>query len=389
MTFGCFGIRALHIKAVQTIPLPPSSSESQPRFIVICDSIHKLDESTSNGIHIAFLSKSALVFWGCLFAIFIPFFSVVSRSFRTYEGMHWDWMFLVCFALLLWLTAAGAARLFNIWIELEKTTRAILSVPMVDAFRRLPEKWASIATQILLLGRRNPSDLDFLRNLIKQMNQRRYDRCECFTFNPHPELQVIDNTETSEFAMGYYGSNLETILPGQIPKLVDELSPTWVGRNALSAYGGTPAEEKAVQEAKVPKPGSWNDLAEQYLAFAVVLYLAPFFARLRHRAYMLSATTAAILLSATNYMFLPEQLVLYTSAGITFAVLALMSWILIRINSNELVSRINRTTPGRFRPDFAFLVNSLTVIAPLGLVTAAQLTGRMRTILEPFLLVLK
>jgi hypothetical protein len=59
------------------------------------------------------------------------------------------------------------------------------------------------------------------------------------------------------------------------------------------------------------------------------------------------------------------------------------------MNRDELVSRISRTTPGKFSLDSGFLASFFTYIVPAVGVLAAQLSGSFRWLLEPLLRVMK
>ena len=73
-----------------------------------------------------------------------------------------------------------------------------------------------------------------------------------------------------------------------------------------------------------------------------------------------------------------------SGAGLVAAIVAVVAWGLVQINKNELVSRITRTTPGRFSLNSAPLVmNAVQLAGPLVLLLLLQLSGRMRSVVEP------
>ncbi|MCE9532868.1 MAG: hypothetical protein K8T89_17360, partial [Planctomycetes bacterium] len=64
-------------------------------------------------------------------------------------------------------------------------------------------------------------------------------------------------------------------------------------------------------------------------------------------------------------------------------------WVLIEMNRNEVVSRIMKTTPGKFSLDSGFVGSFLTYVVPVIGILAAQLSGSFRWLLEPLLRVMK
>ena len=92
-----------------------------------------------------------------------------------------------------------------------------------------------------------------------------------------------------------------------------------------------------------------------------------------------------LLTAVTAYQFQPERLMMYAGVGLAGTVAGLILWVLFRINRNELVSRVCRSTPGRFSLDSAFVQNVLWFVLPLVLVVGIQLAGRMRSVFEPVL----
>ena len=65
--------------------------------------------------------------------------------------------------------------------------------------------------------------------------------------------------------------------------------------------------------------------------------------------------------------------------------LAVLFWVLYRINKNGIVSRVLKMTPDKFTPDASFLYNFVLYIVPLVLLVIVQVGGRWRTVVEPVL----
>ncbi|OWK40480.1 hypothetical protein FRUB_05399 [Fimbriiglobus ruber] len=167
--------------------------------------------------------------------------------------------------------------------------------------------------------------------------------------------------------------------------LVERLVLTWSERNAVDAFGA----EATGDDGKERAATAWQDIAEQFVAVQAVIFLAPLFTQMRYLALMAAAAVGALLVAATEYPFQPEKLIMYATVGLVAAVLAVIVWVLYRINKSEIVSRVTRTTPGQFSLTSGFVVNFVQLALPLVFVAAAQMSGWLRTIVEPFLAVLK
>jgi hypothetical protein len=95
------------------------------------------------------------------------------------------------------------------------------------------------------------------------------------------------------------------------------------------------------------------------------------------------------LLAATSYPFHPEKLLLIGLIALSGAGMAGVLYVLIEMNRDEVVSRVTKTTPGKFSFDSGFLGSFFTYIVPAAGVLVAQLSGSFRWVLEPLLRVMK
>ncbi len=98
--------------------------------------------------------------------------------------------------------------------------------------------------------------------------------------------------------------------------------------------------------------------------------------------------SALLLLAATCYPFHPEHVLLTCLLGLTGGSIVAVVYLLIDMNRDELVSRISRTSQGKFF-DSGFIGSFLTYIVPIVGVLVAQLSGSFRWLLEPIMRVMK
>jgi len=129
--------------------------------------------------------------------------------------------------------------------------------------------------------------------------------------------------------------------------------------------------------------------AEDFVAIQVIIFLSQYFILMRTLALSIVWVAALLLLAATAYPFQPEELILYLIFGLLGAVMLGILWVLVQVNKNEIISRITQSTPNRFDFNWNFVQAAVTFIGPIALIVAAQLSGRLRTIVEPLMDLIK
>jgi len=82
-------------------------------------------------------------------------------------------------------------------------------------------------------------------------------------------------------------------------------------------------------------------------------------------------------------------LILYLLLGLLGAVVVAILWVFIRVNRSEIVSRITQSTPNKFEFNLRFVQAVVQFVGPIAIVTVAQLSGRLRAIVEPLLEVIR
>jgi hypothetical protein len=153
------------------------------------------------------------------------------------------------------------------------------------------------------------------------------------------------------------------------------------------AFGGGAGKDAPAVPA--PAEPAWVALAESVAATQVVIYVSQFFVQLRNLVWAAIVTSSLLLLAATSYPFHPEKLLLVGLIVLSGAGMASVLYVLIDMNRDEVVSRVTRTTPGKFSLDGGFVGSFFTYIVPVAGVLAAQLSGSFRWVLEPLLRVMK
>jgi hypothetical protein len=319
------------------------------------------------------------------------FLFVAFRTTATFEGQAWDYFFLGSFALLTVLIVFTTVRIYELWRSLKGLLRTLATVPILDAYARLPDKAAYIARRVMLHNRKRLSDSIFFHRLLVQIRDevekprwphRLPDNWQMLLEVPNNPFPVDEHRHLTSHDLRPFFHAAHTLAKAVLPR--------WETRGLSEAYGSTyepdigPKAETKKKKEPTPEE-TLTDLSEQYLALCVPFFLAPYFIRLRILCMKLTIVTGALLFAATDFSFQPERIVMFFAAGLTAAVIGFLVWLLVGVNRNEMISRISRTTYDRFTPDASFLSGLLTVVLPLLLLSFTQLNGRFRVIFEPIL----
>jgi hypothetical protein len=149
-------------------------------------------------------------------------------------------------------------------------------------------------------------------------------------------------------------------------------------RQPGAAAVASPITEKPIRE--------WVEAAEDFIALEIVRYLSQFIIQLRTLLCSLSIGSWLLLLAAVVYPFFPQSQLLMVLSLLTWTVLVAIVCFLVQINSDELVSRISKTTPNRFTPDLAFIQGAGAFVLPIvaGLMVQFPfVASSVRSLLEP------
>ncbi len=316
------------------------------------------------------------------------------QSLPTVEGWAWDIAFFVGFAFLFVLSATTLIRMFFLWGSIKKLLLGISALPMMRAFSKLPLKIAEVFGKSLFTQRPHLSHLNVPAHQLRLLAEAAQK-----DLNSPEALRTLDKT----------ADEIEAILQPHLSKTSRKKSSLRAAREAREklntaaglcltiltrrgkqlpvdeAFGSGSAE---ATETKTTEP-EWVTLAESVAATQVVIYLSQFFVQLRNLVWASVVTSSLLLMAATSYPFHPEKLLLVGLLVLSGLGIAGVTYVLIEMNRDELVSRISRTTPGRFSFDTGFIGSFATYIIPTVGVLSAQLSGSFRWALEPLLRVLK
>jgi len=387
--WGFFHLKRTFIAERYHVPIPYPANETFRRLHVADAAVR--DEVSREAMAVQHAGPMA----GALVALVGFGIAVWIQSLPTVEGWAWDLLFFVGFAGLFLLSVTTLIRLFFLWGRVKGLLDAIAAQPMMRAFSRLPIKVTEIFGRYLFTQRPHLSHLQVpahqLRLLVESAEKDGESPVALRELR-----ETADKVETALAAQLAAGRARGTRRAERAVRdrlsvaagvCLDVLAPRgrWLGVD--DAFGGGQGkDEKKVEPTAEP---AWVTLAESVAATQVVIYVSQFFVQLRNLVWAAVATSSLLLLAATSYPFHPEKLLLIGLIALSGAGMASVLYVLIEMNRDEVVSRVTKTTPGRFSLDSGFLGSFFTYIVPAAGVLAAQLSGSFRWLLEPLLRVMK
>jgi ABC-type multidrug transport system fused ATPase/permease subunit len=374
----------------------------------IADADQELNNSLKNPLVSAFGPRA----WIVLLALGLPFllcaaWNIFEVHLPSAEGEVWDWIVQIIF----WAAAAAVVltlvRFLVLWSQLGELLGRILRVPMVGAFERLPDE----------IGR-------LFGGYLYAMEEVRRRHLAVLTWMlPHTERKDVakllgDDYQALQGSFERMGGSTgattggaddrqlaEAIRKKAADYLTNDLPDVWVKQWVNQAFGVARApegkdDEKGKANAgkdKGPTPRLFTGPAEPdparqilaeketFVAAVVVLYLGQFFAQLRQLVWALVFVPPLLLFAAASYPFQPDRPRLTAVIALLGAAAAGIVYVLYRINRDGLVSRVTRTTPGRFTLDSGFLSSLAAYVLPIVAVLALQVLGLFRFVVEPLL----
>ena len=321
------------------------------------------------------------------------------NSLPTIEGWSWDGLFFTGFWVMFALSVATLIRLYYLWRRAKKVLDAISLVPMMRAFARLPVKITDVFGKYLFTQRPRLEHLQVPLHQLRLLAEATRSMADL-----PPELsdtgRIADALENrlreglDPAAERITAARAERDLRGKLSAVaascLTALAPRWKSLSVEDAYGeGEKAKEDKRKTAEPASEPAWVPLAENVVAAQIIIYVSQFFLQVRGLVITAMVCTSLLLLSATSYPFHPEHLLLVCLIGLSGAGLFAVIYVLIEMNRDEVVSRILKTTPGKFSLDSGVFGSFLTYVVPTVGVLAAQLSGSFRWLLDPLLHVLK
>lgn len=388
--WGFFQLKRTFIAERFHVPTPYPAAESFHRLLAADQAVR--DEVSYEAIAL----KHAKPIAAAIVALAGFGVAVWMQSLPTVEGWSWDLLFFTGFAGLFFLSTTTLIRMFFLWSCVKGLLDAIAAQPMMRAFGRLPTKVTEIFGRYLFTKRPHLSHLQVpahqLRLLVEAVDKdpEAPDALRDFGRTAN-EIDAILSDQLAKGRHGGAARRAERIVRDKLSMVAGACMTVLAPRGKSLAVddafgGGRGKDEKPTDPCAEP---AWVSLAESVAATQVVIYVSQFFVQLRNLVWASIVTSSLLLLAATSYPFHPEKLLLVGLIALSAAGMAGIVYVLIEMNRDEVVSRVTRTTPGKFSLDSGFLGSFFTYIVPAAGVLTAQLSGSFRWLLEPLLRVMK
>ena len=387
--WGFFQLKRAFIAERFNVPTPYPNEEAFRR-------LHVADEAVRDEVsYEAIAVQHAKPLLGAVVALGGFGVAVWLQSLPTVEGWAWDLLFFAGFAGLFLLSATTLVRLFFLWGRVKGLLDAIAAQPLMRSFGRLPTHVTEIFGKYLFTQRPHLSHLQVPAHQLRLLIEAVERDLQAPDSLRHlgKTADEIDAILADQLAAGRHGGSTrraERVVREKLSAVAGACLSVLAPRGKVlavdDAFGGPAKDEKKAEPSSEP---AWVTLAESVAATQVVIYISQFFVQLRNLVWAAVVTSSVLLMAATCYPFHPEKLLLIGLIALSGAGMASVVFVLIAMNRDEVVSRVTRTTPGKFSLDSGFVGSFFTYIVPVAGVLAAQLSGSFRWLLEPLLRVMK
>jgi hypothetical protein len=347
----------------------------------------------------AFTVRWAALVW---LALAFVFCRIASRFTPAVDGIFIESVLLVALAGLAMLIVSSWMYLRKLWGSTRDLLVAVTLLPLHGAFQRIPRALTQSLGPYLSYARDGRRQLLNQRARLYQMTASDYAGVagNLSAAAALPPDMVLDlkkaMTSPGDGARGDWETFsvaaralLRTLLHvRRNPALAENLLPPEPrAEDAAEHAGGRPAVPSGDAAVR-----HWLTQAEDFVALEVTVYLSQFFVQLRNLTLFLSFAPMLLLLAVSSYVFQPQRAWLLLAGG----TIALMTFFVIRtvtqIERDELISRIQKTTPDRLNLHWAFLSHVALYAAPLlGVLVAVSSSSSdlLHTWLDPLLQIVK
>lgn len=334
------------------------------------------------------------------------------------EGLAWDRLMRAVFCSLAVAILLILVRFLSVWHRLSELMKEIQRIPMVAAFERLPGGITRLFGGYLYSEQRTYHShlaaaawalpIEQRRELRTWIRQSRHVGLSWVFRQPVPTPEMNESTHTDEqdreTANFPDSSQATQDLQDQIDlaerlrehavRFLNEMPQAWHRQSMDAAFGTDRPQKNEItrdaisDDSKRENSGSSESALlgnQAYVAAYVVLYLGSYFAQLRMLVYAVVIAAPLLLFAGASYPFQPDRPQLTGLIALLAMVAVGTTYLLYKINKDGLISRITRTTPNRFTPDWGFFSSIANFVLPLLGLVLLHMLGLIRFIVEPVL----
>ncbi|MCC6929285.1 MAG: hypothetical protein IT359_09875 [Gemmatimonadaceae bacterium] len=225
-------------------------------------------------------------------------------------------------------------RLVHTWHGLERFLDIMAGTPIADAFARLPIDIIRL-TDVGFLGmRRDDHGAD--RYVVELWERVRQDASDAASVSPPGVLEVSQREQRGSASVALslrVARDLWTIRRGDAPGGASSLPPP-TARTLASM--------------------------EEYLACEIIAFVDTYLRNLRGLCFFLFASLLILVSVGMLYPYVPHSVINMYAIALLLGTVVSVFFVMVRMNRNEMLSRVSRTTPGKLTWDTAFVLNVIT-----------------------------
>ncbi len=353
--WGYAQLRRLYLLDQHAVDCPcPPNGDSLFQRITRCH--HEITRRLRKP-RLALESLGGVILWVLLF---FTLSRLSSRFVPAAEGVLTEVPILMSLAILAMLIVYGWLHLSKVWQSTNRMLEALALLPLHGAFSRLPLAITNIFGHYL--NSLKPRSRD-IRNY--QLHQREVLAAEysriAWGLNAVLDLSAGQRT-TLESALAETDTQA---LSRTVQACLLVLQHVKNNPRLSEQYLSSTPEESKNSPVQPPMIRPWLDRVQEFVALEVMVYLSQYFVQMRNLAVSLSSLPLLMLIAVSSYPFQPQRLWLLLSMTLTVLVVMLVISIIVRVERNELVSRIGGTTPHQLNFHWAFFSHVLVYALPL------------------------
>jgi hypothetical protein len=289
--------------------------------------------------------------------------------------------FIICGTFFVIVTAF--ARFLMIWSRLRALFRALMQMPMLRAYDRLPAVVGQSYGRYL--DRHNPR-LSSLRPRVQQLLAL-LEKDEKLCSIAYPELRphalprwlkirAIEKHFDKEIERGEFGPVCDSWTRKRLRRVASHYlrwlkQNEWPKRTAREAYHtgvtaeGKKEDEDDTKEKAKPEPESVVTMAEDLLAMEFLGIVSQYAAHLRNLATFLALAPLLLVWAVMSYPFIPQQYMLVYLWGAWATIVTGVVYVYIQMDRDAFLSHVSRTRPNHVTFDATFFTSILALVVPI------------------------
>jgi hypothetical protein len=269
-------------------------------------------------------------------------------------------------------------RLIVTWNAMRGFLDCVLALPLASAFNRLPERLTQLTRLSLPSFWSSPivgsaANEQWLH--LQRIFESERGAITASMHYPDAALLTALMQQPAVYSTRLGLAPLRT-LATQLSRLHGILSTIWSEEPDHDEVTAIVADLAKSEASRVDEPSAsisarlrgsfgtpsrlWLRAAEEYEATHIVYYIEGVVRNLRLLALFLSASLVVVALLLVSYPFQPQSLLRLIFGFVLIGAVGATIRVMVQMNRNEVLSRIQRTEPGRLSWDGQFLLNLVT-----------------------------